>query len=172
MSSRGGDRYERTFMEGWIVPGPGLGNWVSRANYPACGIVPTGSTEMSLYVQRHNAQQSVHVTRYTLRIDGFVSVHAPYAGGEMITKPLRFTGKQLELNYATSAAGSVRVEIQDAAGKPIPGFALADCPEIIGDQIDRIVAWKQGSDLSKLTGQPIRLRFVMKEADLYAVRFP
>jgi hypothetical protein len=34
-----------------------------------------------------------------------------------------------------------------------------------------IVPWKQGSDVSKLAGQPIRLRFVMREADLYAFRF-
>ena len=63
------------------------------------------------------------------------------------------------------------MEIQDAAGQPIPGFALGDCPEIIGDEIEHMVAWKQGSDLSKLAGQPIRLRIVMKEADLYALRF-
>ena len=56
-------------------------------------------------------------------------------------------------------------------GKPIPGFALEDCPEIYGDQISRAVAWKQGSDVSKLAGQSICLRFVMKDADLYAIRF-
>jgi hypothetical protein len=172
MCSRGGDRYERLFMEAWITPGIGLSNWVSRSNYPACGIVPTGPAEMSVYVNRHNAQASSHVQRYTLRTDGFVSVRAPYGGGEMLTRPLVFAGKSLEINYATSAAGSVRIEIQDATGKPIPGFALADGPEIIGDQIDRVAAWKQGSDLSRLAGRPVRLRFVMKEADLFAIRFP
>jgi hypothetical protein len=38
------------------------------------------------------------------------------AGGEFTTKPLRFEGSELELNFATSAAGSVRVEIQDEHG--------------------------------------------------------
>ena len=171
MSSRGGDRYQRTFMEGWILPGADPRNWVSRSNYPAYGIVPTGPTEMSLYVGRHNAQPSAHVVRYTLRTDGFASVHAGYQGGEMLTRPFRFAGRNLEMNFSTSAAGSIRVEVQDAAGKPIPGFALSDCPEIIGDQIERTVAWKQASDLGKLAGQPIRLRFVIKDADLYAIRF-
>jgi hypothetical protein len=171
MSSRGGDRYERTFMEAWITPGIGLRNWVSRSNYPACGIVPTGPAEMSVYVDRHNAQVSGHVVRYTLRTDGFVSVRAEYWGGELLTRPLKFVGKALKINYSTSAAGSIRVEIQDSAGKPIPGFALDDCPEIFGDQIGQSVAWKQGCDVSKLAGQPIRLRFVMKDADLYAIRF-
>jgi hypothetical protein len=75
------------------------------------------------------------------------------------------------MNFSTSAAGSVRVEIQDAAGKPIPGFTLADCPEVFGDRLDQVVVWKQGSDVGKLAGQPIRLRFVLNDADLYAIRF-
>ncbi len=171
MSTRGGDRYERTFMEAWLQPGIGSRNWVSRSNYPAYGIVPTGPAEMSLYVSRHNAQQSAHVARYTLRTDGFISVRAGYQSGQMLTRPLVFAGKVLEINYGTSAAGSIRVEIQDPSGRPIPGFALDDSPEIIGDEIEHVVAWRQGSDVSKLAGQPVRLRFVMKEADLYALRF-
>ncbi len=171
MSTRGGDRYERTFMEAWLLPGIGLQNWVSRSNYPGYGIVPTGPAEMSLYVSRHNAQQSAHLARYTLRTDGFVSVRAGYQGAEMLTRPLVFAGNSLEINFATSAAGSVRVEIQDAAGHPIPGFTLADCPEIIGDEIEHLVAWKQGPDVGQLASRPIRLRFVMKEADLYSLRF-
>ncbi len=77
----------------------------------------------------------------------------------------------LEINCRTGAPDFVRVEIQDAAGAPIPGYTLDDCPEIIGDEIERIVAWKQGPDLSRLAGQPIRLRFVMKDADMFALRF-
>jgi hypothetical protein len=171
MSTRGGDHYDRTFMEAWITPGMGLRNWVSRSNYPAWGIVPTGPAEMSIYLGRHNAQQSGHVQRYTLRTDGFVSVRAPYGGGEMLTRPIRFAGKHLDVNYATSAAGGIRVEIQDAAGKPLPGFTLGDAVELIGDEIEHTVAWRQGTDVSKLAGQPVRLRFVMKEADLYAIQF-
>jgi hypothetical protein len=99
----------------------GMGNWVSRTNYPACGIVQTGPAEMSIYVQRHYGQKTAHLEPRTLRLDGFASVHAPYKGGELLTRPLRFTGKELEINYATSATGSLRVEVQGAAGKPIPG---------------------------------------------------
>jgi hypothetical protein len=83
-----------------------------------------------------------------------------------------FSGKRLEMNLSTSAAGLIQVELQDASGKPIPGFALEDCPEIFGDRISQVVAWKQGSDVSKLAGTPIRLRVVIKDADLYAIQFP
>jgi len=106
-----------------------------------------------------------------LRTDGFVSVNAPYRGGELITKPFTFTGSELEINFVTSAAGGVRVEIQDTDGKAIPGYALADCPEMIGDEIGRVVAWSGGSDVSKLAGRVVRLRFELKDADLYSLRF-
>ncbi len=171
ITSRGGNRYDRTFMEGFVRPGIGLSNWTTRTNYVAHGIVPTGDNEMSLYVQRNYAQPSHCLQRLTLRTDGFVSVNAPYAGGEMVTKPFRFKGSKLLLNYSTSAAGSVWVEIQDESGKPITGFAKADADELIGDSIDHAVSWKGKTDLSALAGTPIRLRFVMKDADLYAIHF-
>ena len=104
-------------------------------------------------------------------MDGFVSVGAPYRGGEFTTRPLKFQGKHLVINFATSAVGSVRVEIQNAAGKTIDGYALADCPEIYGDAIEQVVRWEGGSDVGKLAGKPIRLRFVLKDADLYGLRF-
>jgi hypothetical protein len=75
------------------------------------------------------------------------------------------------MNFATSAAGSVRVEVQDPAGKPVEGFALADCPDQFGDTIERAVHWKAGSDVRPLAGRPIRLRFVLKDADLYSFHF-
>lgn len=89
----------------------------------------------------------------------------------MVTRPIRFTGNQLVMNFSTSAAGSVRVEIQGPDGKPVEGFALADCPEIYGDTLERVVTWKGGGDVSRLAGKPVRLRFVLKDADLYSIRF-
>jgi len=67
--------------------------------------------------------------RMTLRTDGFASLRARYSGGEVLTKPLKFEGSNLVLNFATSAAGSIRLEIQDANGNPLPGFALEAPPD-------------------------------------------
>ncbi len=171
MTSRGGNRYDRTFMEGFLRPGMGLENWTSRTNYPACGLVPCGDGEMAFYVNRNYGQASAHIQRIKLRVDGFASVHAPYAGGEMLTRPLRFEGAALLLNFSTSAAGGIRVEIQDTAGTPIPGFALEDADELIGDAIAHVVTWHGQSDVAALAGQAVRLRFVMKDADLFSLRF-
>ena len=170
MSSRGGGVYDRTFMEAFVAPGVGLENWTSRTNYPALNVVQTGPSEMSLYVNQNYGQPTSHLRRYSLRLDGFASVHAGYDGGEMVTKPLTFQGSKLVLNFATSAAGGVRVEVQRPDGTPIPGFALADCRELIGNEIERAVSFA-GGDLDALAGQAVRLRFVMKDADLYALRF-
>jgi hypothetical protein len=170
-SRAGATVYDRAFMETFIRPGLGYGNWVSRTNYPLTGILPAGPNRIQMFVSRHYMQDSWHIERLLLRTDGFASVSAPWAGGELVTKPFTFTGKDLEINYRTSAPGFVRVEIQDAAGAPIPGYTLGDCPEIIGDEIERVVAWKQGTDVGRLAGRPVCLRFVMKDADLFALRF-
>lgn len=171
ITTRGGDRYDRTFPEGFLTPGIGAENWVSRTNYPALNVVPTGPAEMSLFVNQNYGQPTSHLRRYSLRVDGFAAAVAPYAGGQLVTKPLTFTGSELEVNFATSAAGGVQVEVQDAAGTPVPGFTLADAVETIGNETDRVVRWKGGSDVTALAGKPVRLRFVMKDARLYSFRF-
>ena len=67
---------------------------------------------------------------------------------------------------------AVRVEVQEADGKPAPGFMLDDCSELMGNEIERAVTWRRGGGgLSSLAGKPLRLRFVMKDADLFAMRF-
>ncbi|MBT4691959.1 MAG: hypothetical protein HOB73_01285, partial [Planctomycetaceae bacterium] len=102
---------------------------------------------------------------------GFVSLSAPMQGGEVITKPFKFTGNQLELNYSTSVAGSIRVELQDTQGIPIENFKLEDCPEHFGDTVGRTVQWKDNPNLAQLAGKNIRIRFVLKDADLYSLKF-
>lgn len=175
MSSRDGLRFDRSFMEAWIRPGldPKRESWVHSNTTPAWGILPTASEQLSVYWVDHYGQHNSvpQLQRGTLRTDGFVSVHARYAGGEFTTKPLIFKGREFIMNYSTSAVGSVRVELQDESGTPIPGFALADCPAIYGDAIEEVVKWNSGSDVSALAGKPIRLRFVMTDADLYSIRF-
>ena len=126
---------------------------------------------MSLYVKRRNEQPSAYYERLALRTDGFVSVNASYAGGQMTTKPLTFTGKELVVNYSTGAGGHMRIELQDGEGHPIKGRALEDSVPVIGDEIERTATWKNGSELSRFSGQIIRLRFDMKDADLYSIRF-
>ena len=129
---------------------------------PAWGIVQGNDRELFLYRLGHYAQPSSHVVRYTLRIDGFVSVEAPYSGGSMTTKALTFDGAGLYINFATSAAGYVKVEVQDLSGDPLPGFSLEEATELVGDRIRHRVTWGENADVSALVGKPVRLKFEMK----------
>lgn len=171
MSSRDGLHFDRRFMEAMIRPGRDRDNWTDRSMMVAWGMLQTAPDELSLYYSEHYRHPGSRLRRGTLRLDGFVSVNAPFAGGQLLTKPFTFEGSELVLNYATAAAGSLQVEIQDEQGKALPGFALKDCPVIYGDEIEGVIEWQRGSAVSALVGRPIRLRFVLKDADLYSLRF-
>ncbi len=178
ISSRDGMNWDRTFMEAFIRPGLDPLNWggAHSNQTPAWGIVPVNEHSIAVYWLEHEdnyprAKRTPRLRRGLVRTDGFISVNAPYAGGEFVTRPLVFEGGTLVINFSTSAVGSVQVELQDANGNPIPGFALEDCEPFWGDEIERIVDFTGGHDVSALAGQPVRLRFVMHDADLYSIRF-
>lgn len=184
LTSRGGNAYERTFREGFVRPGIGWENWTSRTNYPALGIVPTGPAEMSLYIQKNYGQPTARLDRYALRTDGLASVHAGSVGGMFETPVLDLGGQaaqgavdpgsdgpalQLSVNYSTSAAGSVLVEICDEAGAALPGYSRDDCEELIGDEIDRPLRWRGRTSLFGVAHRPVKLRFHLRDADLFAI---
>ena len=179
MTSRDGVHFKR-WNEAFLRPGPERpGTWHYGAHYLAWGVVETASDlagappELSLYAtENYWHGKGSALRRYTLRLDGFVSAAANWRGGELVTKTIRFAGPRLELNFASSAAGAVRVEIQDPAGKPLEGYSLEDCVPLFGDAVDRPVRWKNNEDLQALVGKPVRLRFALKDADLYAFQFP
>ncbi len=172
MFSRDGLNFDRRFMEAFLRPGSNPLNWHERAIQAGPALVPTAPGEMSLYYAEQAKTDQVRIRRAVLREDGFVSLRAPYEGGVVRTRPLQFSGSRLILNYSTSAAGSIRVEIQDAAGVPVPGYTLEDCPEIYGDEIEREVTWRAGSSVEGLAGRTVRLKISMRDADLYSLRFP
>jgi hypothetical protein len=178
MASRDGVHFTR-WNEAFLRPGVERpGTWHYGQQYLAWHLVETKSAlpgapdELSLYaVEDYWHGPGSVLRRYTLRLDGFVSVSAPWSGGELVTKPVVFEGKSLHLNLATSAAGRVRVELQTPDGNAVEGFSLDDCNEVFGDTVDRAVTWKHGADAGKLAGQPVRIRFELRDADLYSYWF-
>jgi hypothetical protein len=179
MASRDGVTFKR-WNEGFLRPGiERPGTWNYGQHFIGWQLVETASqlagapNELSLYATEGywTAKKGTSLRRYTLRLDGFASVQAPMSGGELITKPLTFAGNTLSLNFATSAAGSLRVELQDAQGKVVPGYTLDDCDDLFGDTVDRTVSWNRKRDVSSLVGRPVRMRFVLRDADLFAFKF-
>jgi hypothetical protein len=170
MSSRDGRTFKR-WGEAIIRAGRNADKWGNRSNYIWCGVVetesdlPGGGKELSIYTnERYYRGPGVKIRRHTYRLDGFASVTAPLSGGRITTPPLVFEGKMLQLNYSTSAAGSVRVEALRPDGAPVPGL---DSGELWGDAVDQPLPM----DFGALAGQPIKLRFTLKDADVFAFRF-
>ena len=123
-----------------------------------------------MYSVQNYRTDSAHIRRFSLREDGFVSTYASDSGGALITNPLAFSGKSLEINYSTSGAGVVRVGLMDEHGQPLDGFE-ATASEIFGDEISRTVRWNGSADVGSLSEKPIRIRFELAEADLFSFRF-
>jgi hypothetical protein len=170
MSSRDGQNWDRSHLESWLRPGTDQRNWTHRSNMPAWGIVQTTPDEFSMYVSEHYGWPDNRLRRITVRRHGFSSAHATAGGGEFTTRPLIFSGDKLVLNYATSAAGSIAVEVQDESGKPLPGYALVDTKPLYGDELDAAISWKSKQDVSGIAGKTVRLHFVMQDADIYSLR--
>ena len=172
MTSRDGEHWDRTFLEAWLRPGPDERNWTERSTMPAWGIVTRDAepNEFTMYVSEHYRWPTNRLRRVTVGRHRFASLHAGAKDGEVVTKPFTFAGSTLYLNYSTSAAGSVGAELLDDAGHPIPGFTLAESETIFGDEFDHAVKWKGGA-LTALVGKPVRLRLILEDADVFAIRF-
>ena len=171
MFSRDGLRFSQRYMQAFLRPGRERRNWTKHSLMVSWGLLQTAPDELSVYLTQHHELPSAHIRRAVLRTDGFVSLRAPHAGGEFTTRPLVFSGQRLVLNVATSAVGSVHVEIQDIDGKPLDGYRLEESREFYGDEIAYTVQWKDGGDLRRLIGKPVRLRMTMSDGDLYSFRF-
>jgi hypothetical protein len=170
MSSRDGLNFER-WEEAFIRPAAEPEVWTDRNNYPAWGIIQTAPDELSVYWTEHYRHPTMRLRRGTIRTDGFVSVNAGGEQGEILTRPLVFTGDRLVVNYATDAVGWLRFEVCEVDGTPIDGFSMVDSEMLFGNEIEHTVAWRSEADLSALAGQPVRLRVRLENADLYSLRF-
>ncbi|MDI9601056.1 MAG: hypothetical protein QM328_02755 [Acidobacteriota bacterium] len=166
MSSRDGVHWER-WEEAFLRPGPDPLNWTDRNQHIAYGILPLSETELSIYWTENYRHDTARLRRGTLRTDGFVSLHGGAEGGTALTRPLIVGGSRLEVNYATSAVGSIRFEVLGSE----EGAPLAISEELFGDEITRVVEWVEGAELSLPEEGPIRLRIHLRDADLYSLRF-
>ena len=81
----------------------------------------------------------------------------------MTTKPVRFQGERLLLNYVVRSEGNLIVEALDVTGK-----VIGTSKPLHGDVIDAPVAWATDP---KFRQGVVQLRFTLKNADLFSLRF-
>jgi len=117
-----------------------------------------------------------------LRVDGFASLRAGRREGWVTTRPFTWPGGTLQVNGRVEggnlwnyegrqdADGWLRVEVLDGRGSSIQGLSRDDCEPLFRDSIVYEPAWAgQGqSALRKLEGQQIKLRFLLRAAEVYA----
>ena len=146
----------------------------NRSNYMTWGILslPGKPKELSMYAsEAYYEGPDSRLRRFSYRVDGFVSAKAGSGGGNLITKVLVFSGNRLEVNFATRPGGSIRVELQNERGRPIENYSLGDSKPLRGDSLQQTVSWKGRQDVGEAPLKGLKVRFEIKNADLYSFRF-
>jgi len=173
MTSRNGGRSFHRWLEAIIPESAPEDRSGNRSNYMTWGLLtlPNQPNEMSVYAtEAYYTGPDSRLRRFTYRKDSFVSVRADDEG-ELHTKRISFQGNNLVINAKANTAGSVRVELQDWHGTPLPGYGLADCEVFAEDSIKHIVHWNGNADVSRFAGMPIRIRFQLRHADVFSFQF-
>lgn len=170
MASRDGLTFHR-FPEAVIpqtAPEDRDGN---RSNYMANGLVtlPDFPDEWTVYAtEAYYAGPDSRLRRFVYRRDGLAALTGT---GEMLTRPLSVSGQQLRVNYRCRPGGELRIAVCDESGAPMPGLSSDDCRPLTGDALEAAVHWKSADIPSNVMARPIRLRFELRDADVFAFQF-
>ena len=168
--SRDGKNWHR-YNEAFLTPGyEEEHNWIYGDCYLAYNMIDSGKEYYSLYtIDRHfSFGYARPLNRYEIRKDGFACTMAGGEEAQLVTKPLLFRGDTLHLNFATSAYGYIYVSLLDQSGET---ELLSESVEVFGDNIDRKVVFGEGLSLSRFAGTPVRLKFRMRDAKLFSMKF-
>ena len=185
VSSRDLDHWERVGDRALIIPRGSDGAWDGGMIYTSNRPVIVGD-EIRIYyggmshthgspvygndsqaARKARAETKTGIGLGTLRLDGWVSIEAGEKEGTLTTKPLVLEGKRLLIN-ASAPAGEVAVAILDPSGAPIPGFTGDDCDVFTGDSVRHVVTWRGNSNVARIAGKPVVLRFGLTNAKLYS----
>ncbi len=156
------------------------GAWNDGTMYAGWGL-SRHSDELSLYYKANDVTHGAYrereyvggiISRAVYRLDGFMSVDAPFGGGDFVTPALIFDGRHLELNVDCSAGGWVQIEVLDQNGRAIEGLSRREADRVTGNAVAKVVTWGGKRRLSSLRRTPVKLRFLMRDAKLYAFQFP
>lgn len=182
-SSRNARCWDRQFRRPLIPTANRKGAWDWGNNAPAGNPPIRVGDELWIYYSGrstgHNEKPNTGAIGLgILRLDGFVSVDAGSETGVLTTVPLVLKGTSLYVN-AAAAGGQLEVEIvhdrqdgasagTDALFEPVEGYGRRNCLPIRSDSVRHRVAWEGADDLEPLRGRPVRLRFYLRDAELYS----
>lgn len=158
--------------EPFISLGPD-GSWDSKMIYTARAPVIVGDKLFFYYggfdrVHDDNGETKGAIGLATLRIDGFCSMHAGSREGWLISRREVFNTPVVTINANCAPGGYVTAELIDRNNKVIPGLSQQDCVPFTGDSIRHELTWKTKQFPKKLLDKDKKVRFYVKNADLYS----
>jgi hypothetical protein len=171
--SRDGFHWYRPDRRPFIAPTRRYGDWNTGNVQSAGGVCLIVGDRIYFYFsaragiagRRTDGDTSTGLA--TLRRDGFASMDADGTPRVLTTRRVRFSGSRLFVNL-DSTAGEMRVEILDSNGEVIPGFSADDCVPLRVNNTLAAVRWREGADLSRIARQPVKFRFQLRDARLFA----
>ncbi len=103
----------------------------------------------------------------TLRRDGFASMDAGAKTCTLTTRPLRFKGENLFVNFA-APQGELRVEVLTLEDKTYGGYSAAKCVPLRGDSTRQRVTWNGAENIGRAKEKNVKLRFTLTNGSLYS----
>ena len=104
----------------------------------------------------------------TMRLDGFVSLHAGSDEGVVLTRRIHLLNQRHLWLNADASQGSIAVELLNAKCEPIPGFGRGDSDALQTDNVRIEAKWRGGRDLSELNGEIVQIRLYLRNSDVYS----
>ncbi len=157
-------------------PGP-PGSWDEGVVAPGLGLVDLPGDRMGILVSgspvphKHPRRPPLGKLAWAWWPKGrLVALKAPLEGFFAL-HPLVFPGRTVRVNFRTTFTGYLKVEACGHDGKILPGRSFDDCDWLNGDQLDQVVTWHGQADLGHPGDSPVALRFRMRSAELFSVRF-
>ncbi len=165
MSSRDGVKFNR-WGDPVITEDAPKDRKGNRSNYMTWGMfqLPGKPKELSVYATENYYERTPgRVRRFAYRVDGFVAMRGGEKGGDVLTKPLQYEGKNLLMNYVVREGGSLTVEVLDELGK-----VIGKSKPLQGDAVDGVVEWEKAPGLDKGV---VQLRLSIQNADVFSLKF-
>jgi len=174
--SRDGLKWDRPDRTAFIPCSRQKGTWNRGYMHSAGGGCVVVRDELRFYVSGFSGESpkqggGIYAGASTglavLRRDGFASLDAGEQTGSVTTRAVTFKGRHLFVN-ARVDSGELRAEVLDERGRAVLPFSKENCVVLRADRTKQAVAWKGAEDLSRLSGQPVKLRFHLRSGELYS----
>ena len=172
MTSRNGYDFTK-YDEALLPPPPENPEAFVYGDGTACPIlvevpseIPGADPEYMLYVREsfRSVQGPNKLVKYTIRLDGFVSLHAGGEVAEVVTKPFLYEGDQLYVNLATSARGYAYFTLQC-------GDEECTSCEIFGNSVKKRIRFEDEEAVKRFSGKDVTLCIKMYDCDIYSLKF-